>query len=263
MAERVHPEPLFQPPQKKPGIQPAESTHQPSSVSFVIQLPKDQIYSIPPAGNAYLFDFYRRRVAKRRRSRCCRCVAWSFASLFLLLIALAAIIGVLYLIFLPKLPSFSIESLSIHGLNVSSAVSAAAALSPEILLTVRSENPNKKIGIYYRDGSYMAIAFSGVVIGRGTWPSFYQGPRNVTSVQPLLTGSGIRLSNDSVRLLTSAVNSREVPLEIRVQVPARVKFGAITSWTTTVKLRCDVTVDVLTADARVLNKSCKAKVDII
>ncbi|KAK8925790.1 hypothetical protein KSP39_PZI018129 [Platanthera zijinensis] len=206
-------------------------------ISFVIQLPKDQIYSIPPAGNAYLFDFYSRRAAKRRRSRCCRCAAWSFASLFLLLIALAAIIGVLYLIFLPKLPSFSIESLSIHGLNVSSAVSAAA-LSPEILLTVRSENPNKKIGIYYRDGSYMVIAFSGVVIGRGTWPSFYQGTRNVTSVQTLLTGSGIRLADDSVRLLTAAVKSREVPLEIRVQVPARVKFGAITSWTTTVKLRC-------------------------
>lgn len=219
----------------------------------MIQLPKDQIYSIPPPANAYLFDFYSRRAAKRHRSRCRRCVYWSFASLFLLLVALAAIVGVFYLIFLPKLPSFSIQSLSIHAFNV----------SPEILLTVRSENPNNKIGFYYRDGSSISIAFSGEVFGRGEWPPFYQLRRNATFVQTLLTGSGIRLSEASIRLLTASVNRREVPLEIRAQLPVRVKFGAVTSWTTTVKLRCEVTVDELTADARILNKSCKVKLDVI
>lgn len=77
-----------------------------------------------------------------------------------------------------------------------------------------------------------------------------------------LEGSGIRLSDYVRGRLTAAVNLREVPLGINAELPMRMRFGAVKIWTVTVKLRCDVTVDKLTADARIRNQSCRVKVDV-
>ncbi|XP_020594588.1 NDR1/HIN1-like protein 13 [Phalaenopsis equestris] len=245
MADRVHPEPTLPP--------PADSTlkPQPTSASFVIQLPKDQIYRIPPPENAYRFNLYTRRNAKRHRGSCRSCLAFSIIVLFLLFISLAIALGIIFLIFLPKLPSFSINSLSIQNISTSS----------EIDLTIRSENPNKKNGIYYLNGGSVDVEFSGKVLCRGDWPAFYQGKRNVTMVKTALKGSGTRLSDDVRGRLTAAGNRREVPLGIYAELPMRMKFGAVKMWTVTVKLRCDVTVDKLTAASRVRKESCRVKAD--
>ncbi|KAI0511724.1 hypothetical protein KFK09_012356 [Dendrobium nobile] len=255
------PSPSLPPQGEKLGMPPADPMLKPSppSASFVIQLPKDQIYRIPPPENAYRFNFYTRQAAKRQRGSCSRCLFFLFIVLSLIFIFLAAALGIIYLIFLPKLPSFSIDSLSIHNINLSSS----AAASPEVDLTIRSANTNKKIGIYYRDGGSVVIDYSGEVLSRGAWPSFYQGKRNVTVVQTALRGSGIRFADDLRGSLTAAVKRREVPLGINAELPMRMRFGAVKIWTITVKLQCDVTVNKLTADARILNELCRAKVDVL
>lgn len=228
--------------------------------TYVIQVPKDQIYRVPPPENSRRLQAYSRR-AHRRRCGCCCCLAWTAALLLLLLVAVAAAAGILYLVFQPKIPKYSVDGLSVKGFNLSSVAADLAAVSPEFDATVRADNPNEKIGIYYRSGSSISISYDGVNLCHGVWPTFYQGKRNVTVFQTALTGSGIRLSAAIRDALVTAQSRRKVPLEINLEVPVRLKFGAVTTWTFTVKVRCDVTVDKLTADSRIVSKSCSVKVD--
>ncbi|EHA8592524.1 NDR1/HIN1-like protein 13 [Cocos nucifera] len=228
--------------------------------TYVIQVPKDQIYRVPPPENSRRLQAYTRR-AHRRRCGCCCCLAWTAALLLLLFVAVAAAAGILYLVFQPKIPKYSVDGLSVKGFNLSSIATDLAAISPEFDATVRADNPNKKIGIYYRPGSSISISYDGVNLCHGVWPTFHQAKRNVTVFKTALTGSGIRLSAAIRDALVTAQSRRKVPLEINLQVPVRVKFGAVTTWTITVKVRCDVTVDKLTADSRIVSKSCSVKVD--
>ncbi|PKA63078.1 Uncharacterized protein AXF42_Ash007874 [Apostasia shenzhenica] len=265
MSDLVHPQPPPQPPQpppteeKRPDFSRDSAANTPSD-SYVIQFPKDHIYRVPPPENEYRSKAYARRAARQKRRTCCRCLAWTAGAFAVLALALASAAAVLYLVFQPKIPNYSIDSIAVRGLNLSSNT-ADRPLSPELDVAIRADNPNKKIAIYYRDGSSVAAAFADAVLCRGAWPVFYQGKRNVTVFITALKGSGIRLSGATRKSLTAAVNRGAVPLDFRVEVPVRVKFGAVTSWTVTVKARCDVTLDKLTADASVLSKKCKVHVD--
>ncbi|KAG0466634.1 hypothetical protein HPP92_018214 [Vanilla planifolia] len=263
MAERVHPElSTPQPPPVTTTKTTANDAKKQLQGSYIIQLPRDQIYRVPPLENEYHFKAYTSRAANRRRGRCCRCLALTVALLSLLVFSLAAVTGILYLVLRPKLPRYSIDAISIRGLDLSAAGPKSnpdLTLSPLIDVTVRAENPNRKIGIDYRHGSSVTVSYSDVVLCRGIWPSFYQGKRNVTVFQTALKGSGIRLADATLGNLTAAQRRRQVPLEIGVRVPVRVKLGAITSWTINVKVHCDVTVDKLTADSKFISKKLQKK----
>ncbi|XP_072975728.1 NDR1/HIN1-like protein 13 [Typha angustifolia] len=235
--------------QEKPKLPPG---------TYVIQVPKDQIYRVPPPENAKKFKSYTRRATRRRGRGCCCCLLFSLSAL---LLSLAIVAGALYFAFRPKPISFSLDSIAIRNLNLSS--SASSPLNPEFNATIRSDNPNKRIGFRFRDGGSVNVFYGGVALGNGAWPAFYQGPRNVTVFAMSLTGSGIRLSAAERDGMVAAEGRGGVPLQVAARVPVRVRFGAVTTWTITVKVGCDVTVDKLTTNARILSKKCKVKVRII
>ncbi|URD92901.1 Late embryogenesis abundant protein [Musa troglodytarum] len=216
--------------------------------SYVIQVPRDLVLRIPREGNAS-----RAKAYARRRGCCFLVFAWLGALLFLL----AVVADILYLVFRPRVPQYSIDALSIASFNLS-----AASVSPAFDATVRAENPNKKVGIFYRDGNDVTVASDGVTLCTGAWPAFYQSPGNVTVFVAALKGSAIRLSSAARQALVTAETQRQVPLEIDVKVPVRIKFGAVTSWTITVKLKCDVTVTGLTENAKIVFKNCRVKVKL-
>lgn len=279
MADRVHPADSPRDPQKMPTNNPeaddakappapaapkssaGSSPPRPTSGTYVIQIPKDQIYRVPPPENAHLFESYSRRgsTRRRRRSPCCRCLAWTLLSLLSLLLLLVVAVAVLYFVFQPKFPSYSLERIAVNGFDLNLT---AGALSPEFDVAVRADNPNKKIGISYEGGSDIGVYYSDVKLCEGSWPVFYQGHRNVTAFVTELRGSGIRLSSSLRSSLIEQQRRGQVPLEIDVKVPVRVKFGVVTSWKITVKVRCDVVVDELTASSKIVSRSCSTKVDI-
>lgn len=246
MADRVH-----------PTADPEDPTAPPKVFqTYVIKVPKDQIYRLPPPENSHLFESYSRRSSQSRRRRsCCRCIAWTLLALVLLLVLLAIAAAVLYLVFQPKIPSYSLDKLSISGLNLS-----AGPISPEFDLTLRADNSrNKKVGLRYEEGSDIGVYYSGDLWSSGVWPAFYQPGRNVTVIQTALKGSGIRLSSASRSSLVEQERRGGVPLEVDVKVDVRVKFGAVSSWKVTVKVRCEVVVDKMTPDLRLVSKDCRTK----
>ena len=246
MGDRVH-----------PGSESQPAT--PTPRSFVVKVPKEQILRVPSPETEKKFKEYTRRGKRKQGSnRCCRGLFWVGGSFLVFSILLGSVAGILYAVYRPRNPIFSIESLSAKLHTVQSGV----AISPEVVLTVRAENPNKKIRIDYRGGGTAAIFYSGVQLCSGGWPAIFQGPGRVDVFQASLTGSNIKLSRSIADELQAALQRREVPLQIRSRVPVRIKMGALTTWTITFKLRCSLAVDSLAESSKVISRSCRVGVDV-
>ncbi|KDP42899.1 hypothetical protein JCGZ_23841 [Jatropha curcas] len=270
MAERVHPRDsppssteLKKTPSASPDrpLKPAaplleKPVSPPPAGTYVIQIPKDQVYRVPPPENAKRYQQLSRR--KHRRSTCCCCLCWFFGLLFTFILLAAIAAGVLYLVFRPEAPKYSIESVSIKGFNLTSS----APLSPEFDVAVRAHNPNNKIGIYYRTGSSVNVYYNDVRLCNGKLPVFYQGTNNVTVFVASLKGSGIELTSAVHKALISGETKGAVPFKLNLRAPVRIKVGSLKTWTITVKVDCDVTVDKLTSKSKLVSKHCDYGVEL-
>ncbi|XP_068661686.1 NDR1/HIN1-like protein 13 [Aristolochia californica] len=232
---------------------------QPPPGTYVVQVPKDQIYRVPTPGNAHKY-----RNAARRKNRgccgCCCCMTYILSFLFILVIILGIVAAVFYLTVRPKAPKYSVDSISITGFNLS-ASNLSLSLSPEFDVTVRAENPNKGIGIYYGKKSSVTVSHSDVQLCNGVLPSFYQGTRNVTIFTTVLKGSSLRLSDTVHDALISQQRKGQIPMKLDLKVPVKVKVWGIKSWSVDVNVNCDVTVNKLARDSRVISRDCHVDVD--
>lgn len=236
------------PPQSKPVPPPA---------TYVVQIPREQILRYPPPENARKFQALTRR-GKSGRSRCRRCCCCILGLIIFLVIAAAISAGVLYLVFRFKSPKYAVTNLAIKGMNLTSA----APISPEFDVTIRAENPNGKVGIYYMKGSAINVFYNDVKLSHGVLPAFYQPKKNVTVIRPALTGSGVILGGPVKTSLTNAQNQGNIPFVVRTKVPVKIKVGAVKTWEITVKAKCDVVVDALNERAKILSNDCDYSVKL-
>ncbi|KAK9184022.1 hypothetical protein WN943_024367 [Citrus x changshan-huyou] len=140
MAERIHPE-TTQRNEQEPSHLPAPA----AAGTYVIQIPKDQIYRVSPPENADRIKGLSRR--RKSRSTTCCCFRFCCCSLLLLVLLLAIAAGDFYLVFRPEAPNYSVDD---------------------------------KIGIYYERGSSVEVYYKDVGLCDGVWPQFYQPTNNVT-----------------------------------------------------------------------------------
>lgn len=129
-------------------------------------------------------------------------------------------------------------------------------------MAVRADNPNKKIGIYYETGSSVRMYFSDEKLSDGVLPNFFQPAKNVTVFRSSVRGSGVNLSSKASKALIDSQNRRSVPLKVEIRAPIKVKIGSVKSWKIRVKVFCDVTVDQLTAAAKIVSKNCDYSVKL-
>ncbi|KAG8055027.1 hypothetical protein GUJ93_ZPchr0001g31619 [Zizania palustris] len=257
------------------SIQPAEQPppeaqryqqQQPQPGTYLVQMPKDKVFRMPPPENAHLLEHYTRRGKRRRSCSCFRVCAWLLLALLALAVVLVVFTAVIYLVFKPRQPDYTLVSLAVSGLggigNASS--SAPVAFSPEFVPTVRADNPNGKIGVHYEgDGSHIAVSYGGVRLADGAWPAFYQGPRNVTVLVATAKGSGIRFSQRMRAEIAAAERLQSVPFDVDIKVPVRLQLGDVKTWAVPLRVRCAVAVDRLTAGAKLVSKSCSVKVPFL
>ncbi|KAM5584812.1 NDR1/HIN1-like protein 13 [Rosa sericea] len=261
MADRVH-----------PGDSPAAQTAPlhasndnnnnnsglPQPGTYVVQIPKDQVYRVPPPENATLYKNYTRQKPRRNCCRVCLCWILSILASLILLAAIAA--AVFYLVVRPESPNYSVQKIAFKGFNFTTA-SSSSTISPVIDVTVRADNPNRKIGIYYERDSSANVFYTDIQLCKGALPAFYQPPKNVTELETALTGSAIRLTSAVQNGLVEAQSQGKVALKLHVRAPVRIKVGSFKTWTITVKVDCDLTVDKLTSDAKIVSKDCNYGVD--
>lgn len=228
----------------KPKPPPTNLAPPPSA--YVVRIPREQVLRHPPPENAKKYEKLRHH--KKRRSCCCRCCCFIFCLLSLLIVAA----GVMYLVFGFKSPSYAVTNVSVKGLNLTSA----APISPGFDISIRAENPNGKVGIYYLKHSTVDVFYDGVRLGDGVLPDFYQPRTNVTVMRTTLTGTDVVLDGAVKTTLRRAQSQGKVPLEVNVQAPVRFKVGSVKTWEITAKVKCDVVLDSLNDKAKIVSKGC-------
>ncbi|KAK1415332.1 hypothetical protein QVD17_31112 [Tagetes erecta] len=247
------------PDQSQPPLKPPPSDNKPllPQATYVIQIPKDQIYRIPPPENSRKIQKLSNR--KPRRSCCCRCFCWTIATIFIFFVLLTITAGVLYLVFRPEKLNYSIDNISINGINLTSS----APINPRLIVNIKAENPNDKLSVFYiGKGSNVHIHYYDVNLCKGELPTFKQPSNNVTEIQTTLRGSNIILANDVHARLVKQERERHVPLTLKVKAPVKIKVGAVKTWEIKVTVKCDLAVDRVTQKSKIVSKSCHYSVDL-
>ncbi|KAK8683571.1 hypothetical protein V6N13_039629 [Hibiscus sabdariffa] len=259
MAERVHPRDSpptsGEHPPPNPALHSAEKPI-PQPGTYVIQIPKDQVYRVPPPENARRYAHLSKR--KSSRSTCCRCCCCFLITILSLLLAAAIASAVIYFVFKPQSPKYSIDNVAIKGFNLTSS----SPLSPEFDVTVRAHNPNDKIGIYYEKGSSVEVYYEDLNLCNGALPAFYQPTNNVTLFRTAVKGSGIELTATALSSLSNDQKKGTVPFTLKLRAPVKIKLGSIKTWKFTVKVTCKITVDKLTPASKIVYKDCDYGVNL-
>ncbi|KAJ6422912.1 hypothetical protein OIU84_023949 [Salix udensis] len=197
---------------------------------------------------------------RKRRSCCCRFLCWTLSLVFLLILLVGAAAGILYLVFQPELPKYSIDRLQITQFNLTSNSSLTATFD----VTITARNPNKKVGVYYEGGSRISVWYTGTSLCQGSLPRFYQGHRNTTVLDVVLSGQ----TEDANTLITSLQQQQQqtgiIPLNLRVIQPVRIKLGEFKLMEVKFRVRCRLDVDNLAANnaINIRNSSCKFRFTI-
>lgn len=238
------------------GEKPVPPPPPPPSGTYVIQLPKEQIFNFPPPENQ---KKYRSLSNNKPRRSCCRvCFCYTIALLLIFILALAIATGVIYLVFRPEAPNYSVSEIAIRGMNLTSL----APISPQFDVTVRADNKNRKIGIYYLSGSEVEVSYGDVLLSNGVLPVFYQPSKNVTVFNTVLKGSNVVLANVVRAKLGNEQKQGNVPFRLNVKAPVKLKVGAVKTWEITIKVKCDISVDAVNEKSRLISRDCDYSVKL-
>lgn len=190
----------------------------------------------------------------KNRSCCCKCVCWTISLIVLLLIAIAATAGILYLVFKPKLPDYSIDNLRISDLRLNFDMTLYAKFDVKIT----ANNPNKKIGIYYKKGGKLSVWYTKTKLCEGPLPVFYQGHQNKTVLNVALTGQS-QYGNTLMTALQEQQQTGRIPLDLKVHAPVAIRLGKLKLRKVKVLGGCLLVVDSLSTNNLISIKASNCK----
>ncbi|XP_008809975.2 NDR1/HIN1-like protein 10 [Phoenix dactylifera] len=176
----------------------------------------------PPAGP-------RRR--RHGRGCCCACCLWLTLLLISLVFLAAIAAGVFYVIDNPQRLSFSVHSVRLSALNLTSS----DLLTSQLDIAVSARNPNRNLVFLY-DHISIYVYSDGVEIGKGSFPAFVQGTENTTVLNATVSSSGRSLDPGEAADLRKR---NKFPLEIELETKAGVKIGGFKSKRIGLTVSCD------------------------
>ncbi|XVE97680.1 hypothetical protein REPUB_Repub03eG0039800 [Reevesia pubescens] len=185
---------------------------------------------------------HRRHHHRPRRNYCCCCCFWTIL-IILILALLVAITGtVLYVLYRPHRPSFTIASLRIHRLKLTtSADSSSSHLSTLFNLTLSAKNPNSHLSFFYDPFVVSCVSSnSDVFIGNGTLPAFVSNSKNETTFRGLVVRTSSDLDAETVNNLRPDLKKKNgILLKVQMDTRVTVKMGSLKSNKVGIRVTCD------------------------
>ncbi|KAK7399537.1 hypothetical protein VNO78_10722 [Psophocarpus tetragonolobus] len=216
--------------------------------TYIVQLPKDQVYRVPPRENALMVEQYRNPATPQKRRACC----WNRRLLLtaaLVLVAVIAVIGItlatLYFIFNPTGPSFTVSHVAFKRGN-------GRNTPPQYEVSLMAKNPNQKLSIHYEDGVVL-LFFQDAKVASGRFPTLEQRRDEESDVNIELTRSSGALPRD--------MNGGTSPVDLKLLMKLRVRITTmgIQSWLMRSYVACDFKISGLRPHSHVLSQACHSK----
>ncbi|CAN7096025.1 unnamed protein product [Brassica rapa subsp. narinosa] len=149
----------------------------PELETYVVQVPRDQIYWTPPPEHAKYVEKLRNNPERNKKNGCSKRLMW----FFIILIAFGSILGaitlILHLVFNPALPIFAVERLNVK--------------TSSFEVTLRAENPTSNMGVSYvmKPNGVVSLTYKNKRLGRGKFPKMFQAASGSDKVNVKLDGS--------------------------------------------------------------------------
>ncbi|CAN0882023.1 NDR1/HIN1-like protein 13 [Linum grandiflorum] len=183
----------------------------------------------------------RRRRTRSGRSICCCCCFWTIL-LILLILLVAAIAGAaMYTLYKPQRPIFSIPSLRVHRMNLTTSADAATSHVSSLLnFTLIAKNPNSHLSFFY--DPFIITSLSGdVSLGNGTVPGFDLKTKNETSLRNVVVSGSNELDSESVNRLRSDLKKKNGVATLKIQLDTKVvvKMGKFKTKKAGIRVTCD------------------------
>ena len=196
-----------------------------------------------PATKAQLYGAtrptYRPQPHHRRRSKrrcCCTFFFWLILTVLILLLLIGVGGTVFYLLYRPHHPTFTVTSLKLSYLNLTSS---SNTLNSRFDITVSATNPNKKILFAY-DPTSITILSADIDLGDGTVPGFQHPKKNTTLIKGSILSSGQALQSDEASRLKSSMKSKTgLPLKVNLETKVKAKMGNLKTPKVGIRVSCD------------------------
>ncbi|XP_009615539.1 NDR1/HIN1-like protein 13 [Nicotiana tomentosiformis] len=230
-----------------------------ASGTYVVQVPKDQIYRIPPPENALIVESHRNQNRKPRRS-CCysrRCI-YIVVMLVFIGVIIGLIIGLTKLFTKHDDPQFSVKQVLLKKLQLQHK---RPQYQYEYDITIEAKNPNQRSRIlYYEEDGDVSLYFKQKKIAQGNFPDLDQGPKSSTDIKVILHNGKIdQLPKEVEKNMNSTNSNQHLSLSLSMDVPIKFKVWGISSKRKNIELCCSLTVNTLTKNSHVNNQKCLSK----
>ncbi|MBA0638996.1 hypothetical protein Goklo_022059, partial [Gossypium klotzschianum] len=177
-----------------------------------------------------------------RRNYCCCCCFWTILIILILALLVAIAGSILYVLYRPHRPSFTLASLRVHRLNLTTtADSASSHLSTLFNLTLSSKNSNSHLTFTYDPFTLSCVTSNNdVFIGNGTLPAFISNSKNETTFKGVVITTSSDLDADTVNNLRPDLKKKNgIPLKIEMDTKVTVKMDGLKSKKVGIRVTCD------------------------
>ncbi|KAI4389206.1 hypothetical protein MLD38_001455 [Melastoma candidum] len=224
------------------------------SETYVVQVPKDQIYRVPPPENAILAERYKNPATARNNGSGYCCCGKRFSCVIavvviVLIIAIALVAGLSHLFLEAKDPVFHVESFLVK--NVSGG--------QEFEIGLGAKNPNTDSDVLYEKGGQSSLSFKQKKIASGGFPTLHQDKKSTVDVRITLRGTGGTLpAVIKTRMLGKRAMSH-LSFTLKATFTAKLKKGLFRRHDVDLAISCDYEVDKLTGGTNILSEECLTK----
>ncbi|XWS29511.1 hypothetical protein CRYUN_Cryun24cG0035300 [Craigia yunnanensis] len=223
--------------------------------TYVVQVPKDQIYRVPPPENARVVESYRKAALQvKNKKRPCRIyLIWIPIVLVVIGLMIGAALTVIYHSFTPKAPVFSVSKLHVKQHKDGSP--------PTYDVTLKLKNPNEKMGIKYGSvADDAALTFRTKTLGFGQIPSLYQNSGGSNIVHIKLDGPEDQSVPPNVqRSMNDKKPKHQISLELNFNSPLLLNVWILKMWRRDMDVKCHIRVSTMGIGTKILKQDCKTK----
>ncbi|KAJ3673753.1 hypothetical protein LUZ60_005745 [Juncus effusus] len=262
MADRVPPgtelaafgSPVISAPEPAIEPDPEQDSHQnqhpwlppPPRETYIVQVPKEQIYRVPPPENAALVERYRNQVETRTRRAppLLKCLAWFFFVLLLIVLLCAVIAVVFFVTVRPASPKFKVDK-----------VYVTKSSTPEYDFTLSTENPSGAMEFQFEKGGEATLTNRGVRIATGKTNGLDLDSKNMTAMKIALMGLKIVVPKEVGKALKGGKDSISLNLQLQIRVSG--KAWGMQKGGMAMAVSCDITLKGLVKQAGIKSQKCK------
>ncbi|XP_020579544.1 NDR1/HIN1-like protein 13 [Phalaenopsis equestris] len=223
----------------------------PPPLTYIVQVPKDQIYRVPPKENARLVEEYRAHFASLRKRRTpCLNFFLRFLCVFIsIAIPLLAASLVFYIVVRPTAPVFDVDCVEMES---------------KALFEIFMEVKNPSIGMGYSIeksvGRGVRLSYKGKVLMDGESPELDLKAKESKRFKLGLHGEKKAVLEEVEESLQGS--KKAVELKLMVGMPVRAQIWRLRLWRMKMKVECDVRLKGMGKVMKVLSQDCMVVVGL-